>query len=60
VFDANDQLVRNLLKAKVPAGSHDIVWDGRIDSGTRAAGGTYFLRLRAGADSGTTRMILLR
>jgi sigma-B regulation protein RsbU (phosphoserine phosphatase) len=60
VFDANDQLVRSLLKAKVPAGSHDIVWDGRIDSGSRAAGGTYFLRLRAGADSGTTRMTLLR
>jgi sigma-B regulation protein RsbU (phosphoserine phosphatase) len=60
VFDVKDQLVRMLLKAKVPAGCHDIVWDGRVDSGTRAEGGTYFLRLRAGEDSGTTRMILLR
>jgi len=60
VFDANNLRVRTLLQAEVPAGCHDIVWDGRIDSGDRAAGGTYFLRMRAGEDSGTTRMILLR
>jgi hypothetical protein len=60
IYDASGRLVRTLVQAIVPAGNHEVTWNGRNDWGDRAASGVYFYRLRAGAGAETKRMVLLR
>jgi flagellar hook assembly protein FlgD len=44
----------------LPAGQHNVMWDGRDTGGTGVASGVYFVRFRAGTFSDTTRMLLLK
>ena len=60
VYDVSGRHVRTLVNSYVPAGVHEVVWDGRNDSGGRVASGLYFYRLRTGDVSETRKMILLR
>ena len=48
VYDAAGKRVRELTDARLPAGPHAVLWDGRTDSGRRLAAGTYFVRLSVG------------
>ena len=45
VWDVRGRQVRQLVRDRRPAGSHQAVWDGRDDSGRALAPGTYFYRL---------------
>jgi flagellar hook assembly protein FlgD len=60
IFDLAGRRVRELLRARVPAGRHAVVWDGRDDRGNEAAQGIYFCRMRAPEFSAARRMVLLR
>jgi hypothetical protein len=60
VYDVSGRHVRTLVNSFVPAGIHEVVWDGRNDMGVRVASGLYFYRLRAGDVLETRKMILLR
>ncbi len=60
VYNLKGQLVRHLVDAKLPAGEHRIVWDGR-DNNMRALGsGVYFLKLNSGKQSSTKKMIMMK
>lgn len=59
VFDLRGKLVRILVEGAMEAGPHSIVWDGRDDSGTKVASGTYLYRLAAGDLVETRKMIAL-
>ena len=62
VYDLRGRLVRRLLdgSGELPAGRHEVVWDGR-DAGGRAVGsGTYFARLAAGGVVRHLKMLLVR
>jgi hypothetical protein len=60
VYDVNGRLVRTLVSGYAPAGVHEVIWDGRNDSGNRVASGLYLYRLRTGDVVETRKMILLR
>ncbi len=60
VYDVRGARVRTLLRAHAPAGRSAVRWDGRDDAGRAVASGVYFARLRAGADTRTRRMVLLK
>lgn len=60
VYDVAGRLVRTLVRGPVPAGSHEVVWNGRDDSGRRVSSGVYLYRLRAGDAVETRRLVLLR
>ncbi len=60
VYDVSGRQVRTLLNQYVPAGVHEVVWDGRNDSGEGVASGLYLCRLRSGDVIETRKMILLR
>ena len=47
VYDVSGRLVRALADARFEAGRHEIVWDGRDESGREVSAGVYFFRLRA-------------
>jgi hypothetical protein len=60
VYDVSGRLVRTLLRGLVKAGYHEVIWDGRDDSGNPVASGVYLYRMRAGDQAETRRMILAK
>ncbi len=61
IFDVAGRRVRTVAPAEpFAAGRHALVWDGRNESGARAASGVFFARLRAGTAVLTRRCVLLR
>jgi hypothetical protein len=59
IYDLTGRHVRTLLSGGVAAGHHDVQWDGRDERGSSVGSGVYFYRLRAGANSVTSRKMLL-
>jgi hypothetical protein len=48
VYDVRGRVIRNLLRESVPKGVHEVVWNGRDNSGKRVASGVYLYQFRAG------------
>ena len=60
VFDVAGRIVRVLVDRELPAGRHEVTWDGKDDGGRSLANGTYFYKLDRAGQSLERRMILLR
>ena len=59
VHDLRGALVRNLADGDLPAGVHQLRWDGLDQSGRPAPAGVYFVRAEAGDRTGRVRFVLL-
>ena len=60
VYDIKGRLVRQVMDGTVPAGEHEIQWDGRDASGREVAPGVYLVQLVAGDRSETSKVIQVR
>jgi hypothetical protein len=60
VYDVQGRTARTLFHGTLPAGSHDVSWDGRDDAGRPVASGFYFYRLTLAGRSVTGRGLLVR
>jgi len=60
IFDALGRRVRSLTAAALPAGEHELHWDGRNQTGMHCPSGLYFLRLRHGSQTAVHKMALVR
>ena len=60
VFDVDGRTLRVLLSGSLPAGYHEVSWDGRDTSGRGLPTGVYLYRLRANGYSETRKMLLLQ
>ena len=60
VFDVTGRRVRTLLDGGLPAGRLEVSWDGSDDHGVTVPTGMYFVRLRAGKETRTTRILRIR
>jgi hypothetical protein len=60
VFDVSGRRVRTLVSGFVPAGIHEVAWNGRDDSGRPVASGVYLYSFRTGGFSETRKMVLLK
>jgi len=60
LFDARGRLVRSLADGEFNSGSHEVLWDGRDESGRDAPSGVYFYRLRAAGLVYTRPAVLVR
>lgn len=59
VFDVTGRCVRSLARGWTSAGAHAVHWDGRDARRARVAGGVYFVRLDAGGEALTRRLVSL-
>jgi subtilisin family serine protease len=60
VYDLTGRLVRRAWTGAFPAGPNSIWWDGRSTDGTPVATGIYMLRIVAGAERASTRVLVVR
>ena len=60
VLDASGRLVRELVRAQLPAGIREIPWDGRDARGITAPTGLYFVRASLGDELRTAPLLRLR
>lgn len=60
VYDVQGRRVRTLVSGHMTAGEHQVVWDGRGDTGGQAASGVYFAKMIAGTDVATTKLMLVK
>ena len=60
IYDVTGRRVRTLVQAKRPAGSHEVVWDGRDDAGNPVPSGQYFVELQAGNAVSSRKLLLAK
>ncbi len=61
IYDVAGRLVRSLRSGEVEAaGRREAVWDGRDDAGRAAAAGAYVVRLSAGGEARSRRLLLVK
>ena len=60
IYSLDGRKVTTLVRESMPAGSHDVVWDGQDSRGQQVASGTYLYRLQAGSEIATRRMTLVK
>jgi len=60
IYDAAGRLVRVLLRGNMPAGDHSAIWDGKDSAGLFASSGIYIYQLRAGNETISKKMVLVK
>ncbi len=61
IYSVTGRRVRTLADGSMmEAGVHELEWDGRNERGERASTGVYFARMKAGSESFTRKMVLLK
>lgn len=61
VHDVRGRRVRVLVAGDLPAGRHELPWDGRDDHGQQVASGAYVARLRAASgEAGWLKLMLVK
>ena len=58
VYDITGKKVREFLDVSKEAGSHEVVWDGRDDSGLLVPSGAYIIRIVSDGHAAAIKMIL--
>lgn len=61
VYDLRGRLVKNLINGEERvAGSYQVTWNGQAENGEKVSSGIYFLKLQAGEEIKTRKMILFK
>jgi photosystem II stability/assembly factor-like uncharacterized protein len=60
IFNISGEKVRVLLDESKPAGTYNVVWDGKYDNMYDAANGVYFYQLKFGSYVESGKIILLK
>jgi hypothetical protein len=60
VHDVAGRRIRSLASGWLGAGAHSLAWDGTDASGRSVGSGVYFVRLTAGNESQTSRVVVIR
>lgn len=59
LYDVTGRQLRTLHDGPAAAGPHELIWNGRDESGERLASGTYFLRLATPGGTLSERVLLV-
>ena len=60
IYNIKGQKVKTLIDGQISSGNHSIVWNGKSDSGIEVSSGVYFLRLAAGKQLETRKIVLMK
>jgi len=60
IYNLRGQLVRRLLDTDKQAGHHNLLWDGRDETGRTVGSGIFFARIQQGSSSQVHKMMLVK
>lgn len=60
IFNLNGELIAEVVNQFQNAGTYEVVWNGKNNSGQQVASGTYIYKVQAGNYSESKKMILLK
>ena len=60
IFDVTGRLVRTLRQGSMDGSEVTVVWSGRDDAGNALPSGIYFVKVEAGGETSTARVVLAR
>jgi hypothetical protein len=60
IYDAAGRRVRELVSGTEPAGTHDVIWDGKDENGQPVSAGIRFARLEAEGNVLTGKVVTVR
>ncbi|MBW6515052.1 MAG: T9SS type A sorting domain-containing protein [Candidatus Cloacimonetes bacterium] len=60
IFNISGQKIRTLVNGNFESGYHNVIWNGRDDSGLNVGSGIYFYRMVSGKYVSSRKMILLK
>ena len=60
IYTIKGQKVKELIKGTQPAGSYNVTWDGKDETGKAVGSGIYFYKLRTKDKELTKKMLLLK
>lgn len=60
VYDIAGRRRMTLLDRELPGGVTEVTWDGRDETGVRAASGMYFIRLTSASGAPVAKIVMLR
>jgi flagellar hook assembly protein FlgD len=60
VYDLHGTRVTVLLDGRLPAGEHEIFWDGTDSRHARVSSGTYIVRMKAGGTVQEIKLLMLK
>lgn len=60
IFNIKGQKIKSLLKDRLEAGNHNIVWDGRDDNENSSGSGIYLYQIKSGSETKSAKMILIK
>jgi len=60
IYSLRGELVRTLVAEPLPAGQHELVWDGATDAGQPVGSGVYFCETRALGEKRVSKLAVVR
>lgn len=60
IFDLLGRHIRTLVNKKQPAGTYQVIWDGKDDEGKEIARGIYYYRITSGSFIKTKKMLFIK
>ena len=60
IYNLAGQAVRTLVSGALPAGRHQVVWDGRDEQGRELGSGVYLVRLEARSGVLTRKLLMVK
>jgi len=60
IYNVKGQLVKQLINAQMPAGTHSVTWNGKDQNQKSVSSGVYFYRMQSKNYSGTKKMLLMK
>jgi len=60
IIDITGRTIRSLLNGIQSSGSHEVIWNGKDNTGKHVASGTYFCRMITDASVISRKILLLR
>ena len=60
IYNVLGQRVKELINASKPAGYHEVIWNGKNESGMQAASGLYIYRLETASGIQSKKMLMIK
>ena len=60
IYNINGELIKTLINETIPAGNHQVKWNGTNEFGEKVSSGIYFSNIKSENFTSTLKMMMLK